>query len=116
MRGGGKTAACCGRLLSKAFRKDKLDCPLWYGVEGTEILSGKPLAPQQDFEVDHIIGLEMVSEAFSDVFKKQSLETCLQVRSCTCNFFLTDFISCRSYVKWAQLYMAKTIFVMFQKI
>ena len=45
-----------------------------------------------DLEVDHIISLEMVSDAFSDVFTKVMLETCLKVRSCTCSYFLTDSI------------------------
>ena len=98
MTGGGRQSAACNNTLpSSAFRQggyqDK--CMHVYG----EVTPGEG-------EVDHIIELAIVSKAFTFAFIDQDLETCLKVRSCTCNFFfffLTNFIPCRPCVKSAQL-------------
>lgn len=97
--------ACKGGLLSSEFRTARCNKNYTHVYDGAlgginEVEKGSEVPPGE--EVDHIIELEIVSEAFTFAFKQQTLDVCLKVRSCSCNFFLSDSIPYRSCVKLNQ--------------
>ena len=99
--------ACKGGLLSSEFRtagykKEYIYMYVYDGTLGVIQTVGKGSEVPPGEEVDHVIELGIVSDAFCEAFKQHTLHVCLKVRSCSCNFFLSDSIPYRSCVKLNQ--------------